>query len=130
MKPITLNVTPVAKPRMTQSDRWNTRKCVMDYWMFKDEVRLAMGNREFPHPVHIVFVLPMPKHWSKKEKCRKDGHLHQQRPDWDNLAKGLTDALFEEDSHLCDVRVTKIWGRQGQIILHPMTDASSLSIAS
>lgn len=127
---IALNVVPVAKPRMTRSDRWSGRSCVQQYWAFKDEVRLAMGGREFPHPAHIVFILPMPASWSEKRKRQHDGQPHCQRPDWDNLAKALTDALFDEDSHLFDIRVTKRWGRQGQILIYPMADAFSLPVAS
>ena len=29
---ITLNITPVAKPRMTQSDKWKKRPIVEKYW--------------------------------------------------------------------------------------------------
>lgn len=118
---ITLDITPIPKPRMTQSDRWSGRTCVQLYWHFKHEVRLAMGDRQFPHPTHIIFVLPMPESWSEKKKRRHDGQPHCQRPDWDNLAKALTDALFDEDSYLFDIRVTKLWGRKGQIIIYPMS---------
>lgn len=119
---IVLDIVPVAKPRMTQRDRWCDRKCVHQYWEFKDEVLSAMKGLIFPHPAHIVFILPMPASWSKKKKHEYDGLPHCQRPDWDNLAKGLTDALFDEDSHLFDIRVTKLWGKQGKIIINPLSD--------
>jgi Holliday junction resolvase RusA-like endonuclease len=127
---ITLNITPVAKPRMTQSDRWSNRSCVVQYWQYKDAAREAIGNQPFPHPAHIIFVLPMPNSWSEKKKCLFDRQPHCQRPDWDNLAKGLTDALFDEDCELWDVRVTKLWGRQGKIVIAPMASVTPQSVAS
>jgi Holliday junction resolvase RusA-like endonuclease len=127
---ITLSITPVAKPRMTQSDRWNNRSCVVQYWRYKDAAREAMGRQPFPHPAHIIFVLPMPNSWSEKKKRSHDGQPHCQRPDWDNLAKGLTDALFDEDCELWDVRVTKLWGRQGKIIITPMASLTPQPVAS
>jgi Holliday junction resolvase RusA-like endonuclease len=33
----------------------------------------------------------------------------------DNFIKGLFDAVFEEDSHIWDCRMTKIWGTKGAI---------------
>lgn len=117
---IILPVTPVPKPRMTQSDRWNSRPCCEQYGAFKDEVRSFISPEQFPHPCHLTFVLPMPRSWSEKRKRLHDGQPHTQRPDWDNLAKALTDALFDEDGHLYDVRVTKLWGREGKILINPM----------
>jgi Holliday junction resolvase RusA-like endonuclease len=72
----------------------------------------------------------MPSSWSEKKKRSHDRQPHYQRPDWDNLAKGLTDALFDEDCELWDVRVTKLWGRQGQIIIYPMESIFTNAIAS
>jgi Holliday junction resolvase RusA-like endonuclease len=46
-----------------------------------------------------------------------DGKPHQSKPDKDNLEKALMDALFTDDSHIWDSRVTKLWGKEGQIII-------------
>lgn len=60
-------ITPVPKPRMTQSDRWRKRKCVLKYFAFKDKVREL--NIIIPESgSRIVFILPMPDSWSKKKK--------------------------------------------------------------
>jgi len=45
----TFNVTPIGKPRMTQSDRWKKRDCVVRYFNFKDEIRRQMGDFVFPN---------------------------------------------------------------------------------
>jgi Holliday junction resolvase RusA-like endonuclease len=59
----------------------------------------------------------MPKSWSKKKREQMHGKPHQQKPDVDNFAKAVLDALFEDDSHIHDIRVSKIWGHTGAIIV-------------
>jgi Holliday junction resolvase RusA-like endonuclease len=43
------------------------------------------------------------------------GKNHQQRPDIDNLLKGLMDALLEEDSHIHTVYSKKVWSDEAGI---------------
>lgn len=88
----------------------------MRYRAFADEVRL-LGITLPDHGWHVTFVLPMPKSWSKRKREAMDGRPHQQTPDKDNLEKALLDALFQDDCHIWDGRVTKRWGEQGQIII-------------
>ena len=110
------DITPVPKPRQTQRDRWLKRACVMRYRAFADEVRL----QKVPLPeagAHVVFCMPMPKSWSKKKRAAMEGSPHKQRPDCDNLFKALADAIYSEDSHIHDIRITKVWGIKGQIII-------------
>lgn len=108
-------IVPVPKPRMTRSDKWKKRKCVLRYFEFCDKCRdlnISIDNGD-----HIIFVLPMPNSWSINKKKAYYNKPHQQRPDIDNLQKSLQDAIFEEDSHIYDVRITKVWGYVGKIII-------------
>lgn len=101
---------------MTQVDRWKHRPVVDRYLAFKDEC--ALSRVEVPESgAHVVFVLPMPKSWSKRERERMFGTPHLQTPDVDNLLKGLLDAIYENDSMVWDIRVTKKWGNIGEIII-------------
>lgn len=110
------NITPLGKPRMTRADKWKKRPEVLRYRAFCDEVRLKKVT--LPESgYHVIFVLPMPPSWSKKKRALMDGKPHQQKPDKDNLEKALLDALFGEDSHIWDGRVTKIWGETGKMII-------------
>ncbi len=78
----------------------------------------SSAGHELPEAgYHITFVIPMPQSWSKKKRAQHAGKPHQQKPDKDNLEKALLDAVFDEDSHVWDGRVTKIWGEKGQIII-------------
>lgn len=110
------NITPIPKPRMTRSDSWKKRPCVMRYWDFKDQVREA--GVKIPEDGYLItFVLPMPKSWSKKKKAEMFGTPHKQTPDKDNLEKALLDAVLDEDSHIWIGACQKAWGHEGGIII-------------
>ncbi len=110
------NVVPMGKPRMTRADKWKKRPEVLRYRAFCDHVRL-LGVKLPEANSHITFILPMPKSWSKKKRAEMNGKPHQSKPDKDNLEKALLDALFEDDAHIWDSRVTKLWGEVRQIII-------------
>jgi Holliday junction resolvase RusA-like endonuclease len=94
----------------------------MRYRAFADEVRLRCVSVQ-ESGSHVVFVMPMPKSWSMFKRKGMDGEPHQQKPDVDNLCKALLDALFGDDSHIHDIRISKIWGVTGQIrITDEVTD--------
>jgi len=108
------NITPVAKPRMTQSDRWKKRPATTKYWQFKDEV-LKLGIKVPEAGSHITFYMPMPDSWSKKKKSQFDKQPHQNRKDVDNLLKALLDCIYTDDACVWDVRITKRWAYEGSI---------------
>lgn len=113
------DIEPMAKPRMTRSDKWNKRPIVCQYRAYKDEIRLR--KVQVPESgAHITFVIPMPASWSNKKRDAMDGQPHQQTPDVDNLHKGLLDAVFSDDCQVWDHRITKIWGEVGAIIIQDM----------
>lgn len=87
----------------------------MRYRAYADEVRFR--GVVLPESYHVTFVMPMPKSWSKKRRAEMTGKPHRQKPDKDNLEKALLDALHEDDSHIWDGRVTKLWGEFGRIIV-------------
>jgi len=118
-----LIVDPNTKPRMTRSDKWKKRKCVVQYYGYKDIVKSEARRLKMPELPTIlqstIFVVPIPKSWSKKKKISLDGKLHTQRPDLDNYLKGLWDALCKEDSHIAKINgpLEKRWGKEGKIII-------------
>ncbi len=117
---ITLNIVPVAKPRMTQSDKWKKRPATEKYWKYKDDLKLLcfLCRWQPKDDLDVKFVLPMPNSWSERKKKKMDGQPHKQRPDLDNLIKGFKDALMIEDSNVHTYHnMKKVWGRNGSIIL-------------
>ena len=122
MPRLVFDIKPVPKPRETQRDKWNPRTCVKRFRCFRDEVIIkAVNKAKYVQPVansRIIFVVPMPKSWTKKKKAEMEGTGHQQRPDVDNFLKAWLDSVCKEgDEHIYDVRPTKIWGRSGRIVV-------------
>jgi len=123
-----LNIPPCSKPRMTQRDRWKKRQCVLDFFAFRDRIKQEIKKintfmiKEPPFDwdnLTIIFLVPMPKSWSKKKKELMVGKPMQQRPDIDNYLKGLFDATHEEDSSIWKVTASKIWTDcTGKIIIN------------
>jgi Holliday junction resolvase RusA-like endonuclease len=117
-------VDPVSKPRMTRRDVWKKRPCVLRYHAYKDRLlELAAGWVPPKSGAHIMFMMPMPKSWSKKKKDDLLWRPHQQRPDIDNLHKAFLDAFFQEDSEVWDCRITKMWATVGSVkIMYEMRE--------
>jgi len=116
-------VTPIGKPRMTQRDKWAKRKCVVNYFAFKDEVQYQFKNPEeyLLQPHKVTFYIPMPKSWSKKKKSEMLMKPHDQKPDVDNLSKALNDAVLDDDSKIWSQWCEKYWSIDGCIkieVLH------------
>ena len=111
------DIVPVAKPRMTQRDKWAKRPAVLKYRAFSDECRLKMKGVNLDG-ARVVFHVPMPKSWSKKQRVRMNTRPHRSRPDLDNFMKALGDSLHSEDSHIADVCLAKRWAVSGAIEIH------------
>ena len=109
------DITPLAKPRMTQRDKWKKRPAVLHYHAFKDECRLK--RVEIPQPCKIIFYIPMPKSWSEDKKEDMYNTPHTAKPDLDNLMKALFDAVHKDDSHIWNVRTIKLWSHIGSIFI-------------
>ena len=114
---INLKIKAVPKPRMTRADTWKKRPCVVNYWAFKDELKRMLKEADFKiqDELFVEFYIPMPKSWSKKKKNEYVGKTHQQKPDIDNLLKGVMDAIFKEDAHVHTVYGKKTWAKEPSI---------------
>lgn len=118
---ITFDVDPMGKPRMTQSDKWKKRDVTDRYWIFKNKLQLHIKGIGFKIPesnIHMVFRIEMPQSWPKKKKLEMLNKPHQQKPDADNILKGVQDSLCEDDSYIWDVRISKLWDWKGSISIY------------
>jgi Holliday junction resolvase RusA-like endonuclease len=65
--------------------------------------------------VYIYIKLAVPKSYSKKrtEACLSGLELPTKKPDWDNVAKSVCDALngivYMDDTQIVDAHVTKVY---------------------
>lgn len=111
-KAITFTVPgePVGKPRMTRRDKWMERPCVLAYRSWADAARRAAPVLpDAPEAIRAIAYLAMPLGWSGRKQTRMAGQPHRVRPDVDNIAKGILDSLFANDSMIYDLHVTKFW---------------------
>jgi Holliday junction resolvase RusA-like endonuclease len=113
----TFNITPIGKPRMVRSDAWRGRKCVIDYWEYKDELVRQAREQDFTLPsiFAVTFHIPMPSSWSQKKKDRMRGQPHTQKPDIDNICKAIMDCLLPDDSSVWSIHAEKYWSDVGRI---------------
>lgn len=108
---------------MTRSDKWKQRPAVMRYRAFCDELRLKVtlvSNKTLAvqtGAMILTFGIPFAKSATKKFKEAHLNKPHQQKPDIDNLAKAILDALYTEDSHIHELHARKLWANEGYIVI-------------
>lgn len=124
MKSIIFNIDPIGKPRMVRSDVWSNRKCVSEYWRYKDELNIQAKklNYKIGEILCILFFIKMPDSWSKKKKERMNLLPHKSKPDTDNLVKGFIDSLTNNDSNIYEIHAKKIWSYSGKIKVFDIFD--------
>jgi Holliday junction resolvase RusA-like endonuclease len=100
---------------MTQRDRWNQRPSVRAYNEYRNALALLSMSEgwEPGEALRLTFVIPMPPSWSGKKKFVMAGTPHRQRPDLDNLVKGLLDS-FGEDAQIWRIEAEKRWANEGE----------------
>ena len=113
------NITPVSAPRQNRSDRWRKRPVVLRYRAYSDALRQACLANDFVlgEEIDLEFYIPMPKSWSNRKKLKMVGEPHRQRPDTDNLAKGVMDSLLHEDCKVWHIQAKKYWSVEGAIVI-------------
>ena len=101
----------VAKPRMTQSDKWKVRPATSKYWAFKDLLTFQAKMQHFKlgNRISVQVYIPIPKSWSKKKRLLAAAQPHRQKPDIDNILKSIQDILLKDDSCIWEVHITKRW---------------------
>lgn len=104
---------PMGAPRMTRSDKWKQRDCVMRYRAWKDAARAAAGK--LPEPNSIIALnwtayFEPPASWSAKKRAAAMGTIHRVKPDRDNLDKSVLDALFVNDAGIAVGTIAKRYG--------------------
>jgi len=105
---------PQGKPRITHQNKFSDS--VKKYWQWADKVReAATGDKETkisdPRIFGIIICAhcEMPESWAQKKRDALAGTLHQQKPDTDNIGKGIKDSLFADDKEICVDFYFKFW---------------------
>lgn len=117
-----------ARPRFTRRGGVYTKKETVDY---EKTVRTCFSaattqedyliKKDGPILVCIDAYFPIPISWTKrKQLAAKDGmYPHTSKPDFDNVAKIITDALnglaWKDDSHIVSATVRKAYSENPRV---------------
>ena len=104
----------VGAVRTVRSDAWKPNPAIDRYHLWRDQIRLATPKSmtRFPDRIKMLIMVPMPENWSEKKKAFLCGRGHCQKPDIDNIVKGVLDAMFESDQMISGVDAIAWWSRQ------------------
>jgi len=115
---LTLDMDPVPKgrPRFTRTGHaFTDKKTLQAEAAIRNAALAEWGKKPFEGAVELVIQFTF-----KKPKSNKK-NLHTQRPDLDNCAKLVSDAIngvaFVDDSQVISLACTKGWGEAGKIVL-------------
>ncbi len=112
------------KPTMTRRDKWKQRDCVMEYRRWCDTLREYCPKPPAPESIQEIIIeaqYGMPSAWSAKKQAAMLGTHKRTKPDGDNIAKAICDALWKQDQQLGDIVVRRRWAR---------IDLTTISISS
>ena len=114
-----------ARPRVTAGHTYMPSS----YTKARDDLRRLFGPVIVPPPwsVQITAVRKMPVSWSKRQRAAMDGRYCLTKPDADNIAGAVMDALFEDDAAVVEVSCLKRWGAAGElrILVKTLEEASA-----
>ena len=116
-----------ARPRVTRSGRvYTPTKTMQAEQGIREAAEHAMQGRDpldQPLVASMVFCMQIPKSWSKaKRQQAEDGQiLPAAKPDIDNLAKTVMDALngmvYEDDSQVVQLAVSKRYSTEPKTLI-------------
>ncbi len=111
---ITVVGEPLGKPRMTRRDTWKERACVIRYRQWCDKIRFVAGwtkkaSLVEPTTLRMIAYFAIPASWPLQKREAAIGQPHQQKPDIDNICKGVMDALIENDQYIYKLHGQKYW---------------------
>jgi Holliday junction resolvase RusA-like endonuclease len=119
MNELSIDIKPIGKPRMTQSDRWKKRGCVVAYWNFKDCLVDESKKQNFilSDNIDIEFHFKPNESLSEKKKQNLIGKPHRVKPDLDNCIKSVFDCLHTTDQEIYEISARKYYGVKDKIII-------------
>lgn len=81
--------------------------------LVRNMVGKATGGVIPAQNLFMFYLFRMPVRWGKKKKKANEWSLHEMRPDYSNLLKGVEDCLYENDSKCNAVAHYKLYVPDG-----------------
>ena len=106
---VRIPIRVMGKPSMSRSDKWEKRPRVQRYWRQCDLIREAFGITLMNRFLWADRLMVTAKFGTRVEELW--GKPHREKPDADNIYKGVCDALFKEDEMIYFAQSCKYWGR-------------------
>lgn len=110
------------RPRVTRNGTFTPKK-TRDYEKKVRDCYIAQGGQMFPDDTplfaSITAIFPIPSSLSKKRRALFNGKRHCKKPDADNVAKAILDALngvaYRDDSAVSSLLVYKSYGDDARV---------------
>lgn len=110
------------RPRVTRNGTFTPKK-TRDYEKKVRDCYIAQGGQMFPDDTplfaNITAIFPIPSSLSKKRRALFNGKRHCKKPDADNVAKAILDALngvaYRDDSAVSSLLVYKSYGDDARV---------------
>lgn len=110
------------RPRVTRNGTFTPKKS-RDYEKKVRDCYIAQGGQMFPDDTplfaSITAIFPIPSSLSKKRRALFNGKRHCKKPDADNVAKAILDALngvaYRDDSAVSSLLVYKSYGDDARV---------------
>lgn len=110
------------RPRVTRNGTFTPKK-TRDYEKKVRDCYIAQGGQMFPDDTplfaSITAIFPIPSSLSKKRRALFNGKRHCKKPDADNVAKAILDALngvaYRDDSAVSSLLVGKSYGDDARV---------------
>ena len=123
---IPIEPVPKGRPRFTRFGKPYTPKKTADYERIVADTYRTTPNANYfgdnePLKVSLIFCMPIPKSYPKKRRewILKGYESYTKKPDCDNLAKAVLDALngvaFEDDSQIVELHIRKEYAEQPHV---------------
>ena len=136
MNTIVIPGEPVGKqrPRVTRHGTYTPKKTKA----YEDVVKLLYRHHYGENPSYegavaldITAVFSVPKSWSKrKREMALSGMVRPHKPDFDNIAKIISDALngiaYKDDAQVYRCTVEKMYGEEPKVIVKVMFDENEV----
>lgn len=111
---------PFAKqrPRSTRLGRVYTPAETVSFERQVGQIARPHFNAPIDGPVRLTIhaTFAVPASWSRRKAAQHLHRMHTQRPDLDNVAKAIKDALnriaWADDAQVAEMTVSKVWGLQ------------------
>lgn len=114
---------PKARPRVVRGHAFTPKKTKDYETLVQDVYNLTVGEYLGDSAIVVMIDLyfPIPESYSKSKRKRiADGEIkHTKRPDVDNCAKAILDALnevaYKDDAQIVESRITKHYAIDGEV---------------